>query len=371
MSKPKRRFLQAIIVIALFILIAGYKSFVGIPYSHYRAQISFRINDEPLRYFVDIDNDITAALKQSLSQREKAILKGMQFVIRVADKENNFQNFFSSFLLMLHEMTRSENRIHQRKIAERAIEKSLARAVQMLPETFPDNEINRWQLISTLQIVEKYPQFKSEFHAFYKKRFAHYPKIFTAEKGMSFQDAMKNKQYRIIGDYLIYTSFLYYYLASSPQTYEYLPEDRFKIYLKQFENFAYDLDIKVAVDFIELAFLATHVVLVLTNYGEFALTNNVNVEKAKHFIEATLNKVRDDLQYLDLFAEYVQCLKIFNDGDQKRIIAYEKLLFDLQRDDGSWGTERDFRSTPYDVIHPTWAVLTTLNHPSLQRSSNE
>lgn len=125
-----------------------------------------------------------------------------------------------------------------------------------------------------------------------------------------------------------------------------------------FEEFDYSIkDISDSVTFIDAAFLATHVVLVLTNYGENPVVVDRNIIKAQKVLEETYQRVRH-MGYVDLLAEYLQCFKILKPGRDTRVCEFEDLLFGSQRADGSFGMQSDFRSNAYNAFHPTWSVLT-------------
>jgi hypothetical protein len=87
------------------------------------------------------------------------------------------------------------------------------------------------------------------------------------------------------------------------------------------------------------------------------------MRKAAHYIQESFSKVYN-LGYIDLLAEYIQCLKIIQPlikNSTKEISKYEQFLLDQQRSDGSWGNDRSDNGDPYTVFHPTWAVLTAIN----------
>lgn len=364
LKKVLTRVFLATVVVIMFVLLVGYLRFKHDPFFAYRAPLK-KVESESLKHFQAVDEVIKNALSLELSPRERAIILGMRFVIRFADKDVNFKFIFPSYLLLLHEMTSSEDRKYQREIAQMAVRASLLRAQKILPELYLKNESGRWQLIGILHILLKYPEYKTSFFDFFRERFGNYPATYTQNEGISFSTAIKTRRYKILGDYLINSSFLHYYLAKINEPELVLPQDLFPRYLREFEQFDYDVTHPISDNqFIDSGFLATHVVLILTNYGEFAIKDDSNMRKAQAYLEATLNQVQHDLGYLDLLAEYVQCLKILNPGKDPRILDLEKLLLGLQRPDGSWSSWQDFKSNPYDAFHPTWSVLTAINHPN-------
>src|SRR6185436_2404269 len=111
------------------------------------------------------------------------------------------------------------------------------------------------------------------------------------------------------------------------------PKDSFPEYLKAFEKFIYQDHQIEDPRFRDLGYLATHIPLVLTNYGEYELNNSMNAKNAKAYIESSFEKTRQ-LGDFDLFAEYIQSLKMFNPKD-RRIKDLERFIYSLQRPDGS------------------------------------
>lgn len=317
---------------------------------------------QTLIYYNQVEKLIRDKLKLKLSQKEASILKALKWVIIFADKDINFDFLSSNFLIFLHEMTLRKERKHQKEVAELFLKTSLARAYKKLESLYPKTSDAAWKFIALLPITEKYPEFKQKFRDFYTQQFASLPKAEFEQDKINYSKAIKNKSYQAIYDYLISASFLHYYLQNSKTPVGDLPEDYFLEALKELEVINYDLNLALSdMKFIDLGYLATHVMLVLTNYGSLPIKDSLNKQKAQAYIEATLNKVRHELGYLDLLAEYIQCLKIVKPDGDLRIAKFEKLLFDLQRNDGSWGNEESINADPYTAFHPTWAVLTALN----------
>lgn len=313
--------------------------------------------------YAEEDRLIAQKFEKKLSNKERAILHGLYWLIGFADSDKNFDFLSSSFLLLLYEMTFSKGRVEQQEIAKLILKKSLARAEKRLSKLFPPSERSQWMLIGLFHILLKYPEFMPSFQKYYEDKFAiKDPESQSKEEKRDFDLAIKDKSYRAIYEELIDTSFLHYYLSLTKDPIKKLPRDNFPVYLKQLESLDYDENLPVKSDiFINIGYLATHVILVLTNYGEFLIKNDVNMRKAKTYIKNTFDKVRNELGYLDLLAEYVQCLEILEPRNNEHIKESIKFLIDLQRSDGSWGTASSIQSDPYTAFHPTWAVLTALN----------
>ena len=354
---------------------ASYYFYFSDPYRNYRtweisnfAKTAQSVMPVDLKNNQNIERSIREKLSLSPSARESAILSGIHWLLQFIDSDDNFNDVFSDFIILAYELSRAKNRAHQAAVAKLLLKQSLRRAQDQLPLLFPNDEQGRWDFIGILPIIAQTPEFQASYFDFYRKQFGDEIPEGYSSGNMDFKKAVQLNDYEIIGDYLIDTSFLHYYLkmtsASTAHTDSIiLPPDNFQAYLMTFESFDYNFAHPIDSDkFSELAYLATHVVLVLTNYGEFKIQPGIIRDKVNDFVRQTYQAVRYQLNDLDLLAEYLQCLKILNEGDEQLISETEDFLLSLQRPDGSWGTKNDFQQEPYIIFHPTWAVLTALNH---------
>lgn len=347
-----------LVTIIYFILSASYIHAERDSFGAYRnlAPSSSPLLPQTLKHYTAAQKLIQNKLTKKLSRKEASILRALDWLIGFADKDENFDFVSTNFFLLLYEMTASRGRIHQKEVAQLILETSFARAQKRLSQIYPPEKDTKESFIGLLQILLDYPQFQAPYYKYYTRAFS-----FKDEK-FNFQKAQSSNDYRQMYEHLVSASFLYYYLLKDKATTLALPENSFLEDLKKLEKFEYKTSYPVpSYEFVQLGYLATHVVLVLTNYGQFAISPSTNARKAARYIQATFDKVRDKLGYLDLYAEYIQCLKILNIAPSARINKLEDFLFDLQRPDGSWGTEQTFKSDPYTAFHPTWAVITALN----------
>lgn len=341
-----------------FTISASYPNSENDPFIKYRdfAATPFSPSPRALSHYGVVDKLIISKLKQKLSKKERSILQALHWLIGFADNDDNFDFISANFFILLHEMTASRERLHQKEVAALILQISLARAEKRLAEIYPKDENGKNKFLGLMQILLSYPQFAAAYQQFYQRQFRGITEDFN------FQKALKNNSYQEMYEHLINASFIFYYLANAKNPIAPLPKNSFLADLKMLEQFEYKTDYPVkSYEFVQLSYLATHVLLVLTNYGQFALRDSINARKAAKYLEATFDKVRDQLGYLDLFAEYIQGLKIANAVPRTKIEQLEDFLLKLQRPDGSWGTEQTFKSDPYTAFHPTWAVITALN----------
>lgn len=315
--------------------------------------------DRTLTNYANAERLIIDKLKLNLSKKERAILRGLYWLIGFADSDDNFNRIFSNFLLLLHELGFSKERAFQKQIVTSIMETSLARGAKNLSKIFSDDD--QWDFISIFPIILDYPALQNPYFRRYQEQFGQKSSDSVSEdQRRKFSSALKKRNYDEISDILLDASFLHAYIFKSKR-YMKLPENNFFLFLNQLNeidfNERYPVD---STEFHDLSYLATHIPLMLTNYGEFPLHDNVHGGKAKAYLLNTFEKAYQ-AKDLDLFAEYVQCLKLINQKAPE-LKALDSILMNLQRSDGSWGERDDFHDTdPYSVFHPTWTVLTALN----------
>ena len=334
-------------------------------YERYRQvpQQGLQIQAMDLQHNQAIESQIRESLKQTSDPKEAAILGGLHWLLGFIDKQDNFEAVFSDFIILSAELARAEKRPLQRQVATQLLNATLARGAQQLSQLFPADNEGLWDFIGILQVAWASEVHRTAYVDFYQRQFASVDKL-EYDSELSFAESITKANYEVIGDYLIDTSFLYYFRQKYPGSDIHLPPEQFETYLQQLTQFDYNLSHQYASnEFSDLAYLATHVVLVLTNYGELAVIEGDNTKKVARYIDASYQDVRFKLGDIDLLAEYLQCLKILFKGNEPRVENTEEFLLSLQRSDGSWGSLKDFTEEPYIQFHPTWAVLTGLNHP--------
>jgi hypothetical protein len=304
---------------------------------------------------------IREKLKLELSQKERSILAGLHWILGLVDDDEAFAFLFPDFMLFIDKMSHCEDRIHQKEVVDAIIKKSFTRASSQLATFFSDKndaDMARWRYIGLFPILLKYPEFQEKYFNFYQERWPLIIKPFEV-KDTSFSNALATNKYKAIFDYLIWPSFLHYYLADIKKAPVHTPPNHFPEYVEALKKFHYKNHPLKDPAFRDLGYLATHVVLALTNYGLLAAPDDENIKKVKKYLKSTFEKTKK-LGDFDLFAEYIFCIKILEPKNNK-IPQWEKFLYDLQRPDGSWGSERDFVTNPYTAIHPAGAALMALN----------
>jgi hypothetical protein len=355
------------VVLILLIAIAlsfGYAQYKSDTFASYRMLIKkpLSIKKRDLVHYAEEEALIREQLAFNLTHKERVILGGIHWLLDFIDKDKNFDSVFPDFMLLMQVLSHSGDRQHQQQIVLSVILKSFERAKNKLSFLFDSDQDSQFEFIRMLYMLVPYPALKDHYFRFYQEHFKNSLQKPYNVDSVSFADALKDNNFQVIFAYLVQTSFLHYYLEKDYNQKALLPPDDFPRLLNALQNFYVQNDLSVnSRAFRELGYLMTHVPLVLTNYGEFPIKEDINKQKAERYIEETLDKVRNQLGDFDLLAEYVQCLKIFNPHGNAKIRAMEQFIYELQRSDGSWGRTIDFSTNAYTAIHPTGAALMAIN----------
>lgn len=365
-----KKFLPAVLVVTVVSVVASYANQRFDPYAEYKKfdKKPLALEKKKLKHYQHELNLIHEKLKLHLSQRERSILAGLHFIISFADDEQNFEYLFADLLLLSSALKHAEDRIHQKEIVTSFIATTFKRGAKNLERLFGTEENQRWKFISLLGQLTYFPQWQEIYHAFYRSHFPPVDKTTSPKADQTLDYALAVNDYKRIFDHILEHSFLHHFNRMATNHDLLLPEDKFQSYLKKLEAYTYIQDHPQGSSQLRsLGYLATHVILVINNYGEFPASDSLAWKKAQEYIEGSFEKI-SKMGDFDLYAEYIQCLKFFYPGENSsRIKRLEKFIYDLQRPDGSWGSERDFKTNPYTAIHPTGAALMALNSGNLPR----
>lgn len=344
----------------LIFLLGGYARFKLDPYYPYRdsEKKAVDIKEKSLKYFANEEQLIRDKLKLSLSERERAILSGLHWVINLVDDDKNFKYIFPDLLLLIDSLSTSRGRSHQQEVTQSIVKTALMRGSLQLTDIYGGKETGLWDFIRVFPILAKYPGLEKEYFSFYQKKWPD-PKKSDPPTLKEFSHAIKTSNYKNIFDALVATSFPHYYLLKTKNPIA-LPVNAFPTFLQELKKFDYREHAIGDPDFRNLGYLVTHVPLVLTNYGEYPLQEDINKNKAQKYIESSLEKARQ-LGDFDLYAEYIQCIKMFRPSNDPQVVELDRFIYNLQRSDGSWGSKNDFKTNAYTAIHPTGAALMALN----------
>lgn len=360
LAYSKSRIISAMLLSGMMLFGAGASDNKD-PFAAYRnfEKKPLDLKGEKLEHFDEEALLLREKLTLDLSRKERAILAGLHFVLNFVDADKHFKFLFPDFLLLMHAMSHSHGRVHQKEVAKAIIKKALKRGYAHLKEFFPQDEMAGWRFSGIFPVLAHYPEEEKRYFEFYKQQ---WPRIkdSKAPDARVLREAMARSEYKELFNFLVFSSFPHWYLHKVKTPPVPMPEDKYPSYLKAFEEFTYKDHAYNSTQFRNLGYLATHIPLILTNYGEYPLKDSLNAKKAEDYINASFEKARLAGDF-DLYAEYIQCLKMY--GKDARTSELEDFLYDLQRPDGSWGSDRDFKKNAYTAIHPSGAAMMALNQP--------
>ncbi len=292
-----------------------------------------------------------------LSSLDRAQLNAFSWVLKFIQKDSNFNYIFSDLIVMLNEMAlgkpqhKKVSSLLQKK-AQRLIVKNFRRAALNLDIIFEKTPSSYWEFVSIIPYLYKYNIDKEPFLSFYK---AIYSSSYQPYYKTSFRDALSTLNWDVLGDYLIDHSFLELIKKYEKKLLFQLPESYFykmikSVKLPPLEGEMWDR-----------GYFLTHLVFAFSFYGERKIVADPFILKLESLLIKELPHIIEEMEDLDLLAEYVHALILLSFSHCERVKPWILFLVKKQHDDGSWGELEDFEGDPYDQFHPTWAVLTALN----------
>ena len=251
------------------------------------------------------------------------------------------------------------------RAAREAIRVTAARVAEDPTEYFTPNEQGRWQFIAVIRLLHLHGVDIGPFQPFYEAHFpgspAPYRDLFY---GIEYPDAVASTNYRSMGNHLTYASFLHFLLRDVADPGFPLPDDHFPEMLGALEDFTYPLGDTDGPELAEQDYFATHLAMMLTNWGEEDLMEGDLVGPLRAYVDSRFDTVRLGSDDFVLFAEFVEALRLLQLGGDSRIERGEAVLMARQHADGSWGAETasSLSEDPYSALHPTWAAMAALRH---------
>ncbi len=289
----------------------------------------------------------------------RSVLKGLAWAVRFVEDDENLDFVFSSYVLMLRELTLREDDEFMSGLASDLIREAFDRIVPRLDNAFPAHNSGKWDFISILPFIYQFDVDDRPFLEFYDRQFtmAHMPAY-----SETFEHALETYDYDLLGDYLIDYTFLHFLNVTRPEHGFDLPEDRFDAFIDDVSRLPliHDCD-SDETDYYNLNYYVTHIVFVVTDYGRVEMKDEALKTLMVDYLQENLETVVNDVEELELMAEFIHCLNMLGHGDSQDVSMTIEKLIEAQHEDGSWGTEEDFAGDPYDQLHPTWAVMTALH----------
>jgi len=301
-------------------------------------------------------------LKITTDPELRAILAGQRWLIEFIEKDRNFFYTFTDFLQMINELRTYQKDPLVVEVADALIQNCLSRAQGQLSNIFGPTTYDKWEYISIISLLYDNNYTKEKYFRFYQSQFTDIPDTLYEE---SFQSAFDDLNYDLMGDYIIDASFLHYIKLRVKDLPLDLPEDFFLDYIDILEDIEFVHSFDGDVDgYYDQNYFVTHIAFVLNDYGSLPMPKTKLAKKTERYLLEQFDTIRQKVDDLDLLAEFVHCLKYFGHGDTPKVREAIQFLLGKQHPDGSWGTNEDFSGDPYDVMHPTWSVLTSIAYPS-------
>ena len=293
-----------------------------------------------------------------LSREEKAVLRSLNWLVGFAADDKNLVEVFSDALLMLSELSSADHSPEVQRVSESLLRSLLATATNRLDSIFSQSVYGFWDYTSILSMVydSKIPLER------YIEHFNSYePHTIDPVYGNSIESALESMDYDLIGDYLIDFSFVHHLNEEYPNSVFYYSGNPYETVLSAIESvpFLHNFE-SDRVLYSEQNYFVTHIVLVMSDYGRKPIPSTILTQRVLSYILREFNTVRYKVDDLDLLAEFVHCLKILNSGEGEIVQEAISHMLDRQLPNGAWGSEKELTSGPYDQLHPSWAVSTSL-----------
>jgi hypothetical protein len=289
----------------------------------------------------------------------RAVLNGLLWAVKFAEDDESFDFVFSSYVLMLRELTLRRDDEFMSGVASELIRDAFSRLAPRLDNAFPAHNSGKWDFISILPFIYQFGVDDGPYLEFYGRQFDmdHKP-----AHGETFEHGLETYDYDLLGDYLIDYTFLHFLNVSSPGHGFDLPQDRFEEFVEAVSALPLIHDCESdSTDYYNQNYYVTHIVFVVTDYGQVEMKDEALKARMVDYLQGNLETVVSDVGELELMAEFIHCLNMLGYGDDEGVSMTIEKLLDAQHENGSWGTEEDFAGDPYDQLHPTWAVMTALH----------
>jgi len=309
---------------------------------------------------IEIQYEIINYLKKNISIQEKSILKGLLWSEKYVQKNEHFDYIFSDYLVMLNELYKSQYEF-VREISEKLIYYNLKRGSTRLKNMFENSVSDKWDFISVIPIVLRFKREVEIYSSFYRNNF---PETFNNKSyhKYSFNEALAKVNHDELGNYII--DMVFVDMIKQKEILFPMPKNSLKIYMEKLKNISFkytQLDL-----YHDQNYFITHIVLVESHYGDRSINANdpliIRIKKyfKKHFIN-----IRYKVDDIDLLGEVIHCWKICKMKRTERFNEAMQYLVKKQNPNGSWYDVKDADDddSPYDVFHPTWAVITALSAP--------
>jgi hypothetical protein len=318
--------------------------------------------ETPYRYAADrhVAERLEAHLPELEVEEAEAALRGALWTVRFVQPDAHFDQIFSDYLLMLHELYVQPADETVRRCLHDLILNALQRAEPRLAAIFPSTPYGAWDFQTILRILWEHEGPVEAYEGFYREVLSGHEEL---TYDTTFEEALQARDYDTLCDYLIDAAFLHYLREERPEGSIALPPDRLPHYIRELAHLEYVHTVSSKPEAYQAQnYFATHVILVLSDYGSKRVLDCKLADHALRYVQEEFEPVWRRVPDMDLLAEFIHCLKIARLDDQTLVDKAARHLLDLQRPDGSWGSDEDLAGSPYQAFHPTWTVATALNY---------
>lgn len=291
----------------------------------------------------------------------------MHWLVKYHEDQSHFDSSFCDYVTILNEVTLSREKTAIGIIAAQLIKNAFRRAVPRMREIFDKTQESKAEFVSIVLLVYKYKLRVAPFARFFH---SYFPKEKRSPQEKTFRQAIKERDYETLCDYLSEVSFLDHFLTKYPNSPFKLRKVRFAENTRLLDALPFVHTIKSnETGYHHQNYMITHIVLALNHYGETRLPDNRLTRRVLRYLQREFATIRYQARDLDLLAEVIYCFKIYQRDHLPYVQEAIRYMLSQQHPDGSWGTKEELAGTPYEAIHPTWTVITALSFPGSKRQS--
>jgi hypothetical protein len=292
-----------------------------------------------------------------LDTQRISVIKGLLWLLDFVQDDNNFVYIFHNYIPMLYEVSVINNDAVIRNIARRVIRNESLRGAGYAKSIFTKN--NEQDIILMTGILERVNAPTDAYVEYFKKILNGY----DGEKCRAeFYTAVKSMNYDKLSDSLCdYSHFRFAYKGRMKKSLR-LPVDYRDEFLRTCASLPFKYTVADEDGYRDQNYYATHVVFVMTGYGEYPIRDTAFARKLRKYLLQNFPIVRARVHDLDLLGEYVECMKIFGLGQRAEVIEAVQYIISRQDPDGSWAKKRGKDDDPYSLFHPSWTSITAIHY---------
>ncbi|MFZ2448320.1 MAG: hypothetical protein WAW37_18330 [Syntrophobacteraceae bacterium] len=303
-----------------------------------------------------IIDSLDREIAQCGGERYLAVLRGLRWCVVLFDDNSKFDCTFSNYLMMLDELTLYRPYPALADIVHTLIVREFERALPRFRAIFPPDTDGYDDFIRILPVAYRHQAPIKPLKEFAARHFAGVTPI---DRLPEFRRAAKKRDYSSLTGLLVSaTSLNMAYRCQAEKDFA-LPPDHYQTIVAECASIPFTARFNQDA-YSSQNYYATHVVLALNHYSQHPLIASATADKVFFYLAANYDTVRHRVGDFDLLCEYLYSFRQFGLEGVQFVSEGERYVLSQQREDGSWGTEEDFESDPYDQFHPTWTAVTLL-----------